>query len=424
MQTGLEGTHRLHDTARFARCRLSNGITVWLQKTDIMVDHEGYLSMFFKNVGSANDPRGLDGLAHFLEHMLFRKSFTHDSETALKDFVVSNGGEINARTNAEFTEYYVMLDTAHFSEALQSLHSLVCEPVFDLQDVVLESKIILQEFLKSKARSSFLVGEHIRRFLLAKNDPFNHAVLGNPATIKRISQQDIYDFYHKYYHTGNANIICGGSFARIPNVLEELEMAFGMMCKGKTCEPVFYAGSAIKSGNHRFLDKRYPNENLSIQYCLPVLTYEERIPLMLLLESLAGRTGAPFDTEVRIMRGLTYHIDAEVITNHFESLIDVECELDSNNFELVNEIFLEKLATLSEECILKYVKSIQQERLIKFQHPISACKSVVSEIVYFGKSISCREHERLIDETDITDIFAWKNELQSTRQRVLELRIK
>ena len=90
---------RLHDTSQFERQQLSNGITVWLQKPSIVTDYKGYLSIFFKNAGSASEKEGSEGLAHFLEHMLFRRSLCCNSESELVAPITENGGIYNGRTN-------------------------------------------------------------------------------------------------------------------------------------------------------------------------------------------------------------------------------------------------------------------------------------------------------------------------------------
>ena len=82
MNTGLEGMRRKHDTARFVKNVLPNGVTIWNQESAIHVDEAIEIMGFLPNVGSQLDPQHKPGLAHFFEHMPFRGTKNSDHEDA------------------------------------------------------------------------------------------------------------------------------------------------------------------------------------------------------------------------------------------------------------------------------------------------------------------------------------------------------
>jgi len=424
MKTAQTRFQRLHDTADFEKHHLNNGITVWLQKPNVVTDYKGYLSVFFKNVGSANDPKGLEGLAHFLEHMLFRGSYKHESEAELKKPIIENGGSINACTSNEFTEYYIEIAQQYFLQALETLHGLVFEPVLNSDHVLLEQQIILREISKDKLSGKSLIERHENDFLLDKKNSMRHHPLGYPSSINKIGVNELSDFYKQYYHASNANIICGGSFSQISEVVRLLEDAFGAISSGVKSEMVQCGEDRMKSGRKIFTDKRYGMDMLDMAYVFPYMPFAEREPLQSLIDMLAGDELSPFVIEMREKRGLTYHVNAGTIANRRNCYAGFKCEMDSTNFTLACNLFLEVLAGLNESCIEKYFIKSNLKRLSAFKSPIKTCKYLVHEIMISGRPYSYRESEAIEDAIGIEDIIAWRDKLLGMEPLVLEFRKK
>lgn len=101
---------------------------------------------FAMNVGSFNDPPHRQGLAHFLEHMIFMGSDKHPDESAFKDLVASNGGYTNAYTEYEFTNFQFQVDYTALQGALDMQAWLFHRPLLKLEAMDREIKAIENEF--------------------------------------------------------------------------------------------------------------------------------------------------------------------------------------------------------------------------------------------------------------------------------------
>jgi insulysin len=88
------------------------------------------------------DPPGYDGLAHFCEHMLFMGTKQFPAENYYSAFIQSHGGESNASTGEDFTNYYFSVKNDKFKEALNIYSSFFKNPLFDKSCVDREVKII------------------------------------------------------------------------------------------------------------------------------------------------------------------------------------------------------------------------------------------------------------------------------------------
>jgi nardilysin len=98
------------------------------------------------NVGSFNDPPQRQGLAHFLEHMIFMGSEKYPDENAFSDFVTAHGGYSNAFTEFEYTNYQFKVDYQGLQKALDLQAHLFASPLL-LQDAMeREIKAVESEF--------------------------------------------------------------------------------------------------------------------------------------------------------------------------------------------------------------------------------------------------------------------------------------
>lgn len=99
------------------------------------------------NVGSFNDPPTRQGLAHFLEHMIFMGSTRYPAENAFGDHIAAHGGYSNAFTEFEYTNYHFKVAAEGLELALDLQASLFAEPLLLQEAMEREIKAVENEFL-------------------------------------------------------------------------------------------------------------------------------------------------------------------------------------------------------------------------------------------------------------------------------------
>jgi predicted Zn-dependent peptidase len=337
----------MYDTEQFVRHELSNGIVVWLQKPSILVSLRGYLSVFFKGVGSFIDPRGLEGLAHFVEHAVFCGSRSRPSAVSLSMPIFENGGFINAVTDELFTEHWCEIGKEYFHHAVQTLFETLTEPLFDEEDLKIEKAVVIREINDyQNIGGKNLINEHAMRFIYGKGHPIVRKIRGYPSSVERISTKDVRDFFEKYYHAGSANIVCGGSFSCIPNVLEILEEHFGRMKRGESVSLVTPPLNFNLTGRHVFSDRRYGVDELNLHYLSPRISYPEFIAPKMLFGSLTCNLIAPLMLELREKRGIVYGVTSNVANTLYGSIAGMECFIHKDKFSEAEDIFLNMLKNI------------------------------------------------------------------------------
>ncbi|KAK7830471.1 insulin-degrading enzyme-like 1 [Quercus suber] len=101
------------------------------------------------SVGSFSDPQGLEGLAHFLEHMLFYASEKYPLEDSYSKYITEHGGCTNAFTSSENTNYYFDVNTDGFEEALDRFAQFFIKPLMSADATTREIKAVDSENQKN-----------------------------------------------------------------------------------------------------------------------------------------------------------------------------------------------------------------------------------------------------------------------------------
>uniref|UniRef100_A0A182M321 Nardilysin n=1 Tax=Anopheles culicifacies TaxID=139723 RepID=A0A182M321_9DIPT len=149
-------------------------------------------------VGSFNDPRNIQGLAHFLEHMIFMGSKKYPRENEYDSYISKCGGFDNAVTDLEETTFYFEIDEGHLEGALDRFASLFTEPLMLRDSVCRERDAVESEFQTNKNRFSS-AREQLVASLGREDHPISLFSWGNLETLKKnITDDELYMELHNF----------------------------------------------------------------------------------------------------------------------------------------------------------------------------------------------------------------------------------
>lgn len=423
MNTGLEGTRRKYDTSVFERHELSNGIQVWLQKPPILTDEEGIVIAFLPKVGARIDPAGFEGIAHFFEHIPFRGTINRPTKAELTGPIEDGGGSMGANTSNYRTKYFVSLPQEHFELAVETLAEMTLRPFIREDGVGIERGTILSEYRMRMSEENELLVFHAGRTLLAGH-PLGRLAIGSVESIERISSSDLFTFHSKNYHARTIHLICGGTFAQLPNALQILEHFFGSVEVGA---PVSLEGEpALPFGKHgrvTIIDPAFKRSMLRYVYLLPPQPREGECALEFLASCLSVSRNSPLFIELREKRGLVY--EAGLCSAHYSNercVFGFICPTELKNFSLVEDIYRECLRNLDPKYVVKCQKQDQVSRKVDFTNPIATANDVVEWLTDSGHVPSFSERAEVKDNLTVEDVFRWRDYLLSTEPFVLEIR--
>ncbi len=185
---------------------LDNGMQVV-----VLEDHRApvVVHMVWYKVGAADEPPGKSGIAHFLEHLLFKG--TDDLAAGeLSATVARNGGSDNAFTSLDYTAYFQRIA----SDRLELMMQMEADRMRDLQmtedDVRTERSVVLEERsqrVDSEPGSLFQEQARAAQFL---NHPYGIPIIGWRHEIAQLNRDDAFTFYQRYYAPNNAVLVVAG----------------------------------------------------------------------------------------------------------------------------------------------------------------------------------------------------------------------
>ena len=256
--------------------------------------------MVWYKVGSADEKAGETGIAHFLEHLMFKGTKTR-KPGEFSAIVARNGGQENAFTSTDYTAYYQTIARDRLEIVMKLEADRMTNLVITEKDVEPERLVILEE-RRSRVdnRPASILSEHINSALFL-NHPYRNPVIGWESDIKAISIKRILAFYKKWYSPNNAILVVAGDIT-----LEELrplaEKYYGKI-KPKLTEIRSFAREPIQRAARRveLRDKRVRQPIWRRTYVAPTLQWGDTShvhPLEVLADIIGGGASS------RLYRGL------------------------------------------------------------------------------------------------------------------------
>ncbi|NHN37802.1 peptidase M16 [Pseudomaricurvus alcaniphilus] len=164
-------------------------------------------------VGSNDDPVEREGLAHFLEHMLFLGTKKYPEADEYQQFIASHGGTHNAYTSGEHTNYFFDVEHVHLDSALDRFAQFFIAPLFTPEYVERERQAVHSEF-RAKIKDDYRRQLDVYRQLARPEHPLAKFSVGNLETLAdregRPVREDLLQFYRDYYVAGNMTLVVLG----------------------------------------------------------------------------------------------------------------------------------------------------------------------------------------------------------------------
>ncbi|HWP35677.1 MAG TPA: pitrilysin family protein [Thermodesulfobacteriota bacterium] len=205
---------------------LPNGLTVVLQE-----NHAAPVVAFnvWVRVGSTDETDSEAGIAHVIEHMLFKGTERRPVGRIAQE-IEGAGGEINAFTSFDYTVYHIVIASRYARTALDVLADAVQHSTFDPAEYAREQKVVLEEILRAEDSPERIVGNTL--FATAyRHHPYRRPVIGYSSVVATYPRDAIYAFYRKWYKPNNMTLVVVGDIDA-QAFRQEVERAFSGFAAG------------------------------------------------------------------------------------------------------------------------------------------------------------------------------------------------
>jgi predicted Zn-dependent peptidase len=192
----------LADSAEF---KLDNGVTVvyeYIPSTKI-VSVQAWIK-----TGSVNEDEKLNGISHFLEHILFKgtKNFKPDEIDVV---VESAGGVMNAGTSKDFTSYYITLPEETAETAFKVISDMIFAASFIPDEIEKEKPVVLQEIERKFDNPTYQMFMDAIE-VLAADTPYRREVIGTAENVRSFTPEMLRKYYESHYHPQNTTLVVAG----------------------------------------------------------------------------------------------------------------------------------------------------------------------------------------------------------------------
>jgi len=214
-------------------------------------------------VGSLMDPKGRQGLAHFLEHMLFLGTGKFPDVEEFPQYLERHGGYQNAFTAEDHSNYHLEVQHDAFEGALDRFSHFFIDPLFSPEYIQREINAVHSEHQKNLEQDGWRQMQLLRSFY-RKDHPANHFSTGNEETLKGVTQEEFKRFYNTYYSANRMSLVLLSD--KDLDELESMTREYFLPIKNNNLEALTY--------DPHYLDKI---EGLRIITCDPVKDLRELI---------------------------------------------------------------------------------------------------------------------------------------------------
>ncbi|CAB4942990.1 unannotated protein [freshwater metagenome] len=249
-----------------------------------------------------------NGMAHFLEHLVFKGGEHYDDYRKVNETAERMGGVLNAYTSHDLVAFHITVRAEAVMEAADLLSDFVGRPRVDAEELDKERGVVIQEIQRYKDQPSAVAGELIERAAFGDH-PLGRTVLGPEEHLRTFSREGLMAFRERRWsgRTGGAFVV--GNLEHVPDdgSLEDLIARFPDLAEPQAAEPVPDFAPQI------LVEERDTNQSHLRMLLRPEVTPDdpaERAAFHIYSTLLGGSMGSRLFDEIREQRGLAYSVFA------------------------------------------------------------------------------------------------------------------
>lgn len=284
---------------------LSNGIRLLHVPDESPIIYCG----FVVNAGTRDEHDDEQGMAHFVEHMLF-KGTQHRKSWHIINRLESVGGQVDAYTTKEETFLYATVPSLYVNRAMELLADIMFHSVFPAHEITRELDVVLDEIQSYNDSPSELIYDDFDELIFA-NSPIGRNILGKAEILETFNSQKLTDFVSRCHTTDNLVFFSLGKtdFSKIIRLAERLFDVPASQRQFVRQAPQNYSPNSIKASKDTFQTHCLLG-NRAFQ-----LDHPDRVALVLLNNILGGpNMSSRLNMSIRERNGLAYNVESNLST--------------------------------------------------------------------------------------------------------------
>jgi len=393
---------------------LVNGLRMIHLTSDSPVSYCG----FAVRAGTRDEQPGQYGLAHFVEHMLFKGTEKRKVHHILNR-MEAVGGELNAYTTKEETFLYAVCLQEDIERAIELLSDLIYRSKFPETEIEKEREVVIDEIHSYEDTPSELIFDEFENMVFAGNG-LGHAILGDKENLRRFTSVSCHDFVRNFYHSENMVFFSYGKtpFSKILRYIEKYS-------------PANFPAASKRSLHHcpelQHVETITRNKNLHQAH---VITggkaygiFDDKRMGLLLLNNILGGPGmnSRLNVSLREKYGLVYTVDAEVGSYTDTGVFTIYFGCDPESMERCLHLVQKELKCLRNKQLsgsqfAAAVKQWKGQLGIASEHKENIALRLGKNFLHFNRYDSLPQTYQKIEALTAKDLLEIANEIYEEKK--------
>ena len=382
----------------YCKTTLENGIRV---VTETMSQVRSIAISIVVDVGPKDEAPEQSGLAHFVEHLMFKGTSSRDAMQIARLMDVA-GGLMGGFTSRDYTCYFATVLDDYHTYALDLFGDVILNSIFDEESLERERRVILQE-IEADRDAPDQMAHNLLKATIWPHHPLGRTIAGQPEVVERVTREDIIYFVHEHYLPDRLIIAAAGNVEHedfVAQVRDALWRMLGQSEPTVSARPEYQAGVTLE---HMPVSQAY----FSLGIRAYPYAHPDRYGLHVLNNVLGGGISSRLFRRIREERGLVYDISSEYHAYRDDGLLVIEGSTPPKYLIPVLGLTLVELWKLAsadepvdEEELWKAKMQIRGQHLIASENAHTRMSRLATQELYFGRQIPSDEILAQIEALD------------------------
>ncbi|MGA8220642.1 MAG: pitrilysin family protein [Candidatus Acidiferrales bacterium] len=354
--------------------------------------------------GSRREPAELNGISHFIEHMLFKGTTRRSAEDIARE-VDRVGGMLDAFTSKEMVCFNTRVLDEHLPKAFDVVADMVLEPKFAEEEIDREKSVILEEIRMVQDNPEDLVHELFTQNFWTRN-ALGKPILGTPETVSAFTRETLQKWFRTCYAPNNMVITAAGHLTHA-QLVELVTERFSKLAPSENGA----SGPAPQSVPHITQLTKHELEQVHICLGVPALpmTDQRRFAVSVLNNVLGGGMSSRLFQNIRERQGLAYNIFSELSSYRDTGLLAVYAGTSLETAEKVVRSVLDEFRRLKDEPLneeeLRRAKDhLKGATLLALEGSGQRMSSLARYHIYFDRYFSPAELIAMLESVTAADV--------------------
>jgi len=341
--------------------------------------------------GSRREATEQNGLAHFMEHMVFKGTERRSAEAIARE-MDSVGGMLDAFTSKEQICFNAKVLDKNLPIAFDVIADLVLRPRFDSEDVAKEQQVVLEEIKMDLDNPEYMLHEIFTRGFWPEH-PLGRPILGTPDTVKQFSREALQTRFREWFAPDHLVVTAAGNVPH-QDVMDLVQREFGHLQANGALED--HTPPRTEAPLHVERKKELEQVHLCVGVPSLPIAHERRFGIAVLNNMLGGGMSSRLFQNIREKRGLAYAVFSEITPYSDAGMLTVYAGTAKETVGQVLDLTIAEFRSMKESPVteeeLRRAKNhLKGSLMLSLESTSSRMSNLARQELYFGKFYSLDE---------------------------------